>query len=172
TDLPGAIADYRHALAHQGIVILVSDLLVPSDDFEALAALGGGGITAAVLHLVDVEDAAPGFRGPLELRDRETGETLALAVTPALLQRYVAQFETRFRALAAHCAAHGVRYGRIATDVPPADLVLEILERGFARDSSAEPDPTGRVPRLRRGCTVQMVEQDRLARHSHGKDEA
>lgn len=133
TDLLSAVLEHRHTSAQQGIVMLLSDLLVPAEQQEALAALGGDGIVAAVLHIVDPADAAPRMRGPVELRDRESGETIAVTITPALLQRYAAQFEARSQALATHCAAHGVRYVRVATNIPPAELVLEALAGGSDR---------------------------------------
>jgi uncharacterized protein (DUF58 family) len=130
TDLLSAVLEHRHTSAQQGIVILLSDLLVPAEQQEALAALGGDGTIATVLHIVDPGDAAPGVRGAAELRDRESGETITVTITPALLQRYAEQLEARSQALAAYCLTHGVRYVRVATSVPPTELVLAALADG------------------------------------------
>src|SRR5206468_1694374 len=53
TELRRSLEAYRHVCDHRGIVLLISDLLVPADQEEALGYLDGAGIAATALHIVD-----------------------------------------------------------------------------------------------------------------------
>ena len=54
---------------------------------------------------------------------------VTLTVTPRLRRRYAARFAAWSQELAASCAVHGVRYVRVPTAVPPAELVVGALRR-------------------------------------------
>jgi uncharacterized protein (DUF58 family) len=56
-------------------------------------------------------------------------DVVTLTVTPRLCRQYAARFAARSQALADYCAAHGVRYVRVPTAVPPAELIVEALRR-------------------------------------------
>jgi hypothetical protein len=49
---------------------------------------------------------------------------VTLTVTPRLRRQYAVRFAAHSHALADYCAAHGVRYVRVPTVVPPAELVV------------------------------------------------
>jgi hypothetical protein len=56
-----------------------------------------------------------------------TGDVVTLTVTPRLRRQYAARFAAWSQDLSAYCAAHQVRYVRVPTTVPPAELVLGAL---------------------------------------------
>jgi uncharacterized protein (DUF58 family) len=110
--------------------VLLSDLLVPDGEAEALDLLPPGG---AVLHVTDaaVGDplgaaAAGGLALPptVALRDSETGEVVIVTATAELRRRYARASAARAAALAARCAAAGLRYIPADTAAPVADLIF------------------------------------------------
>ena len=129
TELRRGVEAYRRVCDHRGIVMLLSDLLVPADQEEAVSYLDGAGVTAAVLHIVDAAEAAPTLGGAVQLRDHETGDVVMLTVTPRLRRQYAARFAAWSQELSAYCAAHQVRYVRVPTTVSPAELVVGALRR-------------------------------------------
>jgi uncharacterized protein (DUF58 family) len=107
-----------------GAAVLISDLWTP-DHADLFSALAAETTEATVLHLVDPAEALPEAGGALALRDRESGEHMQLTVTPAIRRRYAERFSARTQALAASCAALGIRYMRVQTDVAPLDVLLQ-----------------------------------------------
>jgi uncharacterized protein (DUF58 family) len=123
TDLPGSVQACGHWPAGPVAVVLISDLLVPAVQDVALDWLGPA---ATVLHLADPADTSPPL-GSLDLRDRETGETVRVTVTPALAARYRDLYRARAGELARRAVAGGVRYIPVDVTAPVADLVFEML---------------------------------------------
>jgi uncharacterized protein (DUF58 family) len=123
TDLPGSIEMYHQRSDPRGLVVLISDLLVPADGVAALKLLGSMGTAVVVLHIMDMAEISPSQSGTVQLRDSETGDLAALTVTPALRERYSRLFEARARMLAAECEAHDIQYLRVPTNIPPAALL-------------------------------------------------
>ena len=54
---------------------------------------------------------------------------VTLTVTPRLRRQYVVRFAAHSQARADYCAAHGVRYVRVPTVVPLAELVVGVRRR-------------------------------------------
>lgn len=129
TDLLHGIEDFRSMSEQTGAVVLLSDLLVTREQQTALRYLRADRARAAVLHLIDPREAEPTLGGLIELRDRETGQIAELTITSAVRQRYQERFEAWVHALEAQCTADGIRYVRVSTAVPPADLLVDVLRR-------------------------------------------
>jgi len=129
TGLRDSLDDYRHRDPSRGVVVLLSDLLAPLDQVEALGYLAMDGVQAVVLHVVDPSEADPPLGGMVELRDRETGDLVDLTVTPGLRRRYVARFAERAREVADACARYGLSYVRVSTSTTPTDMALTMLRR-------------------------------------------
>jgi uncharacterized protein (DUF58 family) len=129
TDLPASVRSYRSAGATADLAVLISDALISAPSLaQALGELSTGAGATAFVHVLDRSDAAPAQRGPLVLRDRETGRRFELSLTPAVAAAYERRFE-RFRsAVREACERAGVRYIAAPTDEP----VLELLS-GSAR---------------------------------------
>jgi uncharacterized protein (DUF58 family) len=138
TDLPGSLRACLPAGTRDlGPTVLLSDLLVPDSQVDALDLLAPAG---AVLHVTDAAGAdllaaalpgGPG--GPLrgatiELRDGETGEVVTVTAGPGLRRGYERLSQARSAALAAQCAAAGVGYIPAGTATPVADLLFSHAE--------------------------------------------
>jgi uncharacterized protein (DUF58 family) len=123
TDLPTSIEAYHQRSDPRGLVVLLSDLLVPSAGVAALKLLAAMGTAVVVLHIMDLAEITPSQNGTVQLRDLETGDLAALTVTPALRERYVRLFEARARQLEAVCSASDIEYLRVPTNLPPAQLL-------------------------------------------------
>lgn len=129
TDLVRSLGRARRDLAGQSppdLAVLISDLLVPRDDVDRIAAeLARSGRCANLVWVTEPSDLDTEPTGPTELRDVETGETLRLDVTAAESRRY-AEFATERRALAeAACRRHGVGFTPASTSRSPMDLLFD-----------------------------------------------
>jgi hypothetical protein len=86
-------------LPRRGLIVLVSDLLVPLDtQVRALRSLASGNHELIVFRILDATERRLSFPGPVSLRDMETGEeitTLPSAVGPA----YAAAVDQAWRTL-------------------------------------------------------------------------
>jgi transcriptional regulator with XRE-family HTH domain len=156
TQLADSVRACRLESAGPGFAVLLSDLLVPDGQDEAVSWLGPYG---TVLHVIDPGDADPfavagvAFAGgAAELRDSETGEVLSVAVTPALRRRYAERFQSRCEALSARCAAAGVHYMRAETTTAVADLLFRTAMRAgkLSRTAAACGDREDTVSGRRR----------------------
>ncbi|MDO8210598.1 DUF58 domain-containing protein [Conexibacter sp. CPCC 206217] len=152
TDLAAGIGARRPLAAGVEFAALLTDALIdlPALD-EALAALRG--VRAATLLHVTEEGFAPaaaaagagasgtvGGRtsgaaraereplGPVELIDRETGESLTLDVTPELLAAHAAALDEHTQAVAQRCRALGVGYVHMPAGVDPFAQVAALAD--------------------------------------------
>ena len=99
------------------------------ESVRALAQRVTDTTAAAVLNIVDAAEAQPAMAGSMELQDAESGEAMALTVTPALRRRYSQLFEARAQAIEAACAAQQLRNVRVVTTTTPADMVSGIFRQ-------------------------------------------
>lgn len=130
TDLASSIRSFRRLHPDTGVVVLISDALTPADQLdEALVELSASGRSCVLLHVLDRAELSPSLAGPVELRERETGEHIVIDVTPAVREQYERNFE-RFRAgVAERCAANGISYLGAYTDIPPLELLFAAARR-------------------------------------------
>jgi uncharacterized protein (DUF58 family) len=126
TDLPASLRSYRRLEALADLAILISDAMVPLDSLaDALDELASAAHATGFVHVIDRAEVAPPALGPVELRDRETGQRLELTLTGAISTRYRERFERFCRAVEDACQAARVTYLRAPTDVPVLDLLSE-----------------------------------------------
>ena len=126
TDLTASVRAYRRQSPDADLAVLVTDALAEPADLEpAVLELAGSAHAAALVHVVDRSEAETPLRGPLELRDSESGERVVVDVTPALRRRYGEQFERASERLRELCRAAAVTYVRAPTEVAPLDLLFE-----------------------------------------------
>jgi uncharacterized protein (DUF58 family) len=127
TDLAASINAYRQRSDPRGLVVLISDLLVPAAGVEALRDLGAMGMPAVVLHIMDPAEVTPTQNGTLQLRDLETGDLVTLTLTPRLREQYARLFEARVRRLGEICSASDIEYLQVPTNLPPAQLLAGVF---------------------------------------------
>lgn len=133
TDLAASVNAYRRgadANVHADVVVLISDALVDSENLrETLRELAGAAGTATLLHIVDDAEAELDVHGPVELRDRETGERMLVELTPAVRAQYATRVEDIARQARELASANKVAYVRALTSVPPLDLLFAAARR-------------------------------------------
>lgn len=126
TGLDSALGAYARTGAHADVVVLMSDASVRLDELErALRTLSGCSRTTCLVHLVAPDELETPLRGPVELRDAESGRLLETAITDAAAAEYARRVARRGEDVRERCRAHGVRYLRARSDQDPLDLLLE-----------------------------------------------
>jgi uncharacterized protein (DUF58 family) len=146
TALAQSVTAYARARSRPGLMLLISDFL--AEEMEelqvALHDLRGRGWQTALLHVVDEAEIDPlaaisWLRGDdegapvhsVELIDRETGDTLRLAIDDDVTSRYGAAVSAWIDSLEAACASEAAAYARVSTSWAIDDVTLTLLhERG------------------------------------------
>jgi uncharacterized protein (DUF58 family) len=103
--------DVAALLAHRrrrALAVLISDFHDPVDPLAGLRLLRGHGHEVVALHVIDPEDVALPDGEAVRAVDAESGATVDLDVTPALVERLQLAWRRRTEALARWCAAHDV----------------------------------------------------------------
>ena len=113
----------------QPLVIVVSDLLALPGMAEGLDALQALHADVVVLHVVSPDEMDPRLSGELELVDAETHEVLQIGVSLDTLAAYRARFVTWLADREAETVQRGMRYVRVLSDRPLANIMLDDLRR-------------------------------------------
>jgi hypothetical protein len=131
TDLAGSIGDHLRRASREDLAVLISDVNVPAAEFgPAIGLLARAGRSATLLHVVAPQERETDLRGPVELRDAETGRTMATTVTDARAAEYARRFAEFCALVEDRCHAEAVTYLRADTDVEPLDLMFANARRG------------------------------------------
>ncbi|MBY0111276.1 MAG: DUF58 domain-containing protein [Phycisphaerales bacterium] len=144
-----SVRDVVRRLSGRGIIVLVSDLLVPSatpnaslEGIDAIArslALGGAGaggaaLDAYVLHTLAPSEIdpsrTPGLIGDLRLTDVESLVGVEMTITPASIARYRERVRGFIADAKETCRARGVAHFLVPTDTPIDRLLVDSLRRG------------------------------------------
>lgn len=130
TALTQAVRAQRLLARPADLAVLLTDALVPDDDLDgALDELRASGRGASLVHVTAPEERVPVAEGPVELRDRETGERRVVDRSPEAVARYAARVAQRERMLRERCSARDVTYVAAPTDVPALDVLFESARR-------------------------------------------
>jgi uncharacterized protein (DUF58 family) len=126
----------------RGVVIVLSDFLIPGGYAEGLTMLAGGGSTPWDVVLLQV--LSPGeldplsetdghggkiVLGDLRLTDVETGRVAEVTVTPDLVKSYLSRLEIYQRKLTEFAAQRGMTHLVVRSDADVAKLVLDELRK-------------------------------------------
>lgn len=126
----------------RGVVIVLSDFLIPGGYAEGLTMLAGGGATPWDVVLLQV--LSPGeldplsetdghggkiVLGDLRLTDVETGRVAEVTVTPDLVKSYLSRLESYQRKLTEFAAQRGMTHLVVRSDADVAKLVLDELRK-------------------------------------------
>ena len=111
------------------MVFLLSDFLVEPPPAECLPVLARGSGTGFLLHLVAEEERRPSLRETAVVRDPETGETLLLPDTRAILPRYLEELARHEEEILRLARAHGLGHA-LVDDVHPFETTILHLLRG------------------------------------------
>jgi uncharacterized protein (DUF58 family) len=126
TGLERALGAYARACARADVLVLISDANVELDELDrALRTLSGCSRTTCLVHLVAPDELETTLRGPVELRDAESGRLLEAAITEASAAEYARRVARRDEDVRERCRRYGVRYLQARSDQDPLDLLLE-----------------------------------------------
>lgn len=129
-DLDAALTDTGSETPRNSLAVVISDLLSPEGAVNGLDALRSRMGDVAIVHVVSPEELEPEVSGEVELIDAESGDTLELGVSLDTLATYRARLHTWLDSRADDCQRRGMRYVRVQTDQPLANLVMGDLRRG------------------------------------------
>jgi uncharacterized protein (DUF58 family) len=125
TELESALTEYARSASNEDVVILVSDANVPPDELDrSLRALSATARATCLVHVVSPDELETSMRGPVELRDAETGRLFETAITDGAAAEYAQRFAAFCAEVRERCREHGVRYLQARSDQDPLDLLL------------------------------------------------
>ncbi len=120
-----------HLLARRGppgMTIVLSDLLTPEWD-AAIGRLPARGDDVVVVHVTGDDDLDPALSGDLDLVDRETGERVAVSVTPEIRRQHRRVVEAWYDEVALRCRRADAAYLRIPDTTDIEHLLLTAWRR-------------------------------------------
>lgn len=133
---PPVLERLAESLRRRGVVILISDLLFPSETLlKGLRHLRHRGHEAIVLHLVDPDELDLPFDGPTRFVGLEGAADL-LADPRGLRQAYVAAMERFLGQVESGCREARADYHRIDTHHSPALNLARVLTQRRGRSAA------------------------------------
>lgn len=130
SDLAAAVRDYGMRTRRRGLLVVISDLMVPEGVEPGLLAARYYGFEPFLVHLLAEEEIAPVVAGDLRLVDSETGTAVEVTADAAALAAYARARDRYFDDVQQACRRHRVEYVRATTAVPFDDLILRYLRIG------------------------------------------
>lgn len=132
-DFAAAVAQLLARPGPAGLTVVISDLLTP--DWErGISRLPARGGDLVVVHVLEAETLHPSLAGDLELVDAETGQSVAVSMSPATRRDYEALAGAWVDDVARRCRSVGASYVRVLdTDDLEALLVRAWRDAGVLR---------------------------------------
>ncbi len=130
SDLSAALNEYAHRTRRRGLLVLLSDLLMPGGVGEALKVARAHRFDLFVIHILSDEDLTPALAGDLRLVDSETGAAVDVTVDAQALSAFARQRDRYLADLEQFCLRHRIEYLRTTTSIPFEDLILRYLRVG------------------------------------------
>jgi uncharacterized protein (DUF58 family) len=125
TGLETALADYARGGTPADVALLISDAHVPPDELEpALRTFASCARTTGLIHMVAGDEEDTDLRGPVELRDAETGRVIETTLDDQSAAQYAERFATFEDAVREQCREQGVRYLRARSNEDVLELLL------------------------------------------------
>jgi uncharacterized protein (DUF58 family) len=133
TDLTGPLDEIAATVRKRGLVILISDLLVPADSLKArLGYLRSRGHDVVLLRVLDPAEVKFDFANPSMFRDVESGREIY--VDPDTVRAdYLKRFAEHAAQVARACSDLGVEYQQIETDRPLELVLFDLLKARMRR---------------------------------------
>lgn len=130
SDLAAVMREYVHQTRRRGLLVLLSDLLIPEGVEEGLKLARARHFDLFVVHILSDEDLAPPLAGELRLIDCETGRAVDVTADGAALRAFARARDRYLSGLEQFCLRHGIDYLRATTTIPLVDLILRYLRVG------------------------------------------
>nr|WP_303652683.1 DUF58 domain-containing protein [Paludisphaera mucosa] len=146
TDLVGPLDELAATVKKRGLIVLLSDLLVPAEAIRGpLARLRARGHEVIALRVLDPAEVGFTFAGPSQFRDAESGR--ALYVDPdAARAGYLERFAAHAAEVQQICTGLGFALRTMTTDSPLELALFDVLKSRMMRlaGPSRRPSPGGR----------------------------
>lgn len=130
SDLSATLNEYAHRTRRRGLLVLLSDLLMPGGVGEALKVARAHRFDLFVIHILSDEDLTPVLAGDLRLVDSETGAAVDVTVDAQALSAFARERDRYLADLEQFCLRHRIEYLRTTTSIPFEDLILRYLRVG------------------------------------------
>ncbi|HRJ48901.1 MAG TPA: hypothetical protein PKU91_00095, partial [Phycisphaerales bacterium] len=145
---PASVTDFNAALriaatsrTGRGIMVVLSDFLVPGECSRGLDALAGSSTGIAGFDTTCIQVVTPAERDPrsdrtgalagdVRLIDAETGRSVDLTLSPTVVAKYKERFESHSSLLRAQCRGRGISFLRADSDTPVDRFVTDTLRSG------------------------------------------
>ncbi len=127
TSFAGVTRTFADRFPGHGLVVVVTDLMDPSDWGESFRNLARLGHELCVVRVACDEDVRPSFRGELELHDVETGREVTVRVSPSLLETYRKEVSAHIADCRDACLKAGGRFIEAPVERPVYDLLRTVL---------------------------------------------
>jgi len=128
------------ARSSRGVMVVISDFLIPGGCDDGLLYLGAGALSGTLdcycLQVLSPGELDPtreqgrGLVGDLRLTDVETGKAAEVTVTPATIARYKQALKAAIDELKRDCRSRGLAHFVVPTDTAIDQLILGSLRRG------------------------------------------
>lgn len=133
------IRDVARSRAGRGVMVIISDFLIPDDPGRMLNYLAagfiGGGYDITCIHVLSPGEMDPareadlGLAGDLRLTDAETGRHAEVTLTAPLVAQYKRRLATHCERWRAACAARRMGHILVQSDASLETLLLDSLRR-------------------------------------------
>ena len=130
----GGTSDFRSILPiaaalRPGISVIISDFLTESDPAPVLSVLRSSGQQVVLLQVLAPQELDPDITGDVALSDVETGQTLEVTVTPALLGVYHDNLGRHTARLVALARSYQALWHQVRSDAAIDLLVVDTFRR-------------------------------------------
>jgi uncharacterized protein (DUF58 family) len=133
TDLASALTNIAGIARRRGLVVLLSDFLIPLEQLDpALTILAAGGHELCLFQVLDPAELTFNFDKPAIFEDLETGRSLYIDA-PGLRQEYLAKLEAHCSGLRKRCDELGAFYQRLDTTRPLEMALFDFLRLRMQR---------------------------------------
>lgn len=130
SNLAETIREYVHLTPRRGLLVLISDLLLPGGFEEGLKLARYHRFEPFLIQVLSDDELFPSFDGDLRLVDRESRAPVDVTADGPSLEAYTRARDGYFAEIERFCLRHQIEYLRTSTATPFDDLILRYLRIG------------------------------------------
>lgn len=130
SDLAAAMRDYVHLTPRRGLLVLISDLLLPAGFEEGVKLARYHHFEPFLIQVLSDDELFPTLDGDLRLLDRESHAAVEVTADGPALEAYAHARDGYFAEIEQFCLRHQIDYLRTSTATPFEDLILRYLRMG------------------------------------------
>jgi uncharacterized protein (DUF58 family) len=133
TDIAGPLEQIAATVRKRGLIVLISDLLIPTDSLGArLGYLRSRGHDVIVLRILDPAEVQFAFTAPAMYHDVESGREIYIDPSEARGE-YLRRFAAHAAGIERSCVDLGVEYVPVTTDRPLERVLFDLLKARMRR---------------------------------------